>query len=131
VQTTPRLMRSRWFMPGFALGLATLVLVAFWLGGNPRDGWISFAVIAGVGLVFLLGRRSDTLAGLGGPGRDERWAQIDVYATAVAGVALILALIAFWLWELSHGRSGEEYGRIMAIGGFSYVVAVLYLRFRT
>lgn len=107
------------------------MLLAFWLGGNPRDGWISFAIIAGVGLVFLLGRRSDTLAGLGGPGRDERWAQIDVYATAFAGIAVILALIGFWLWELAHGRDGSEYARIGAIGGVAYVLAVAYLRFRS
>jgi hypothetical protein len=130
VQDTPRFMRSLWFVPLFAAGLGGLVLLAFWLGGNPTDGWIAFGILTGVGFLFLLGRRSETLAGLGGPGRDERWAQIDLVATAVAGFAVILALIGFWLWELAHGRDGGEYTRIMAIGGISYVLAVAYLRFR-
>ena len=36
--------------------------------------------------MFLIGgARSETLAGLGGPGRDERWAVIDIRATAFSG----------------------------------------------
>jgi hypothetical protein len=38
-----------------------------------------------LGALFLFGSRSETLQGLGGPGGDERWLKIDVYATAASG----------------------------------------------
>ena len=39
--------------------------------------------------VLLRRRRSETLSGLGGPGRDERWAMIDLRATRSPGIVLI------------------------------------------
>ncbi|HEY7197266.1 MAG TPA: hypothetical protein VH306_08765 [Gaiellaceae bacterium] len=124
-------MRSRWFMPLFSTSLGGLVLLASWLGGNPGLGWFGFGILAGLGLVFLLGRRSETISGLGGPGRDERWAAIDIHATALTGLVIILALTGFWLWELAHGREGNEYARVMAIGGIAYIVSVAFLRWRS
>ena len=43
-------------------------------------------VMVAFGSVFLFGSRSETLRRLGGPGRDERWAMIDLSAAAVAYV---------------------------------------------
>ncbi len=37
-----------------------------------------------VGLIFLLGGRSETIRGLRGNGRDERFAMLDLKATAVS-----------------------------------------------
>ena len=34
-------MRSKWFMPLFCLGLGGVVLAASWLGGHPGTGVIS------------------------------------------------------------------------------------------
>ena len=66
--------RSRWWMPVFCLALGGLLFGAFAIGGEPGEGLAALAVMAVVGLVFLLGStRSETIAGLGGPGRDERW----------------------------------------------------------
>jgi hypothetical protein len=72
------LWRSRWWMPGFCLCLGLVMPAAVWIGGNPAEGAISLGVMATVGALFLFGGRSETLRGLGGPGRDERWASIDV-----------------------------------------------------
>ena len=81
-----RLYRTRWFMPAFSLFLGALMFVAFWVGGNPADGAFAAGVMAFVAALFYFGgRRSETLAGLGGPARDERWERIDVHATALAG----------------------------------------------
>src|SRR3954465_3250034 len=87
-----RLYRTRWFMPAFCALLAALIFTAFAIGGDatggdaPR-GAISASVLLLVGAVFYFGgRRSETLAGLGGPGRDERWERIDVHATALTGL---------------------------------------------
>src|SRR3954454_10317167 len=100
-----RLYRTRWFMPAFCVLLAALVFTAFAIGGNAGDGAVSAGVLVLLGAVFLSGpRRSETLAGLGGPGRDERWAQIDVHATVLAGVALLLVLIGAWRLEVGPGH---------------------------
>jgi len=127
-----RLYRTRWFMPAFCVLLAALIFAAFAIGGNTGDGALSAAVLLGLGAVCFFGaRHSETLAGLGGPGRDERWAQIDVQATALAGVVLVLVLIGAWLVEIAKGHDGNPYGLLGAVGGLAYIAAVLFLRWRS
>jgi hypothetical protein len=80
--------------------------------------------------IFLGSRRSETLAGLGGPGRDERWAMIDLRATAFAGTVLICVLIGCWLWSIGNGRDGSPYGQLMAVTGVAYIAGVALGRIR-
>ena len=122
--------RSRWWMPAFCLVLGAAVLAAMWMGGNRTGGLESFALFALLAGVFAF-TRSDTLRGLGGPGRDERWALIDLRATALTGFAVIAVLIGAWLWELAHGDDGSPYGQVMAVGGVAYIAAVALLRRRS
>jgi hypothetical protein len=127
----PSLFRSRWWMPGFCLFMGALIFVAFAIGGDTTSGAASFGVMALVGAVFLFGRRSELLQGLGGPGRDERWAMIDIHATALSGLVLILAVIGGWLYEIANGRSGNPFGWLAAVAGVSYILAVAFLRWRS
>ena len=123
--------RSRWWMPLFSLALGAVVFAAFAIGGNGGDGAKAFGVLAVVALVFVVaGSRSETLSGLGGPGRDERWAAIDLRASAFAGMAVVLATLGAWLYELADGRDGSPYGQLAAVGGLAYIVAVAVLRWR-
>ena len=122
--------RSRWWMPAFCLFLGLLVLAASWIGDNRDEGLFGLGIMTLLGLVFLLGGRSETLAGLGGPRRDERWQSIDVRATAFVGFALLLVLIGAWLYELAQGDEGEPYTQLLAVGGLSYIAAVAFLRWR-
>jgi hypothetical protein len=115
----------------FALTLGAIVFVAFVLGDNAADGAKAAAVFVVVAAVFAFWTRSDTLQGLGGPGRDERWAMIDLRASALAGLVTVVVVIASWLWEIAHGRDGSPYGQIAAVGGIAYVVAVALLRWRS
>src|SRR3954447_23101258 len=127
-----RLTRNRWFTPAVCVLLAALMFGAFAIGGNPGDGATSAAVLVLAGAVFYFGaRRSETLAGLGGPGRDERWQHIDVHATALTGVVLVCVIIGAWLVAIAQGHDGSPYGQLGAIGGLTYVVAVLFLRRRS
>ena len=120
--------RSRWWMPAFSLFLGALVLAAMWIGG-ARDGALkSFAIFVVLAALFALGGRSDTLRGLGGPGRDERWAMVDLRASALAGLVVIVVLGGAWLGELAHGDDGSPYSQIMAVGGVSYILAIAFLR---
>jgi hypothetical protein len=122
--------RSRWWMPAFSLALAVIVFVAFVIGGNAGDGAMAAGVLVVLAAVFAFGTRSETLQGLGGPARDERWAMIDLRATALAGLVTILAIIGAWLWEIAHGRDGSPYGQLAAVAGIAYIVAVAVLRRR-
>jgi multisubunit Na+/H+ antiporter MnhB subunit len=97
-----QITRSRWFLPLFAVVLGLLVFVAQWVGGDPDGGLVSFAIVAGFGLLVLLGGRSETIRGLRGDGRDERFRKIDIHATAIAGVAVITAIIIASIVELAR-----------------------------
>ena len=123
--------RSRWWLPGFSLSLGLIMLAAFWIGDNPGDGLMALGVMAAVGALFLFGRRSETLQGLGGPGRDERWAMIDLHATALTGLVLIAVIIGAWLVEIARGDDGSPYAALGAVGGVAYIVIVAVLRRRS
>jgi hypothetical protein len=122
--------RSKWFLPSFSLVLGLVILLVSWLGGHPGAGAISLAILVAFGLFVLVAGRSETIRGLRGDGRDERFAQIDLQATAVAGLALIVALIVAWLVAIARGQSGSPYDWLLAIGGLAYALAVAWFRWR-
>ena len=127
-----RWWRSRWWAPLYSLGLGAIVFAAFAIGGNPADGARAFALFVIVALVFWFGSsRSETLGGLGGTGRDERWAAIDLRASAFGGFVVLLVTIGAWLYELADGRDGNPYGQLLAVGGLAYIAAIVYLRARS
>jgi hypothetical protein len=106
------------------------MLAASWLGGAPGSGVVSLALMAGFGLFLLLAaRRSETVRGLTFA-RDERFAQIDMRATAVAGLAVITALIVAWLVAVAQGKTGNPYGWLLAVAGLAYIGAVAVFRWR-
>ena len=123
--------RSRWWTPAVALLLGGLILAATAAGGNGTDGLKAFAVMAVVAGAFAFGGRSETMRGLGGPGRDERWAMIDQRATSFAGTVVVTVLIGAWLWELAEGDDGGAYAQILVVGAIAYVLAIAFLRWRT
>ena len=125
-----RIARSKWFLPLFALVLGLVVFVAQWIGGDPGSGLVSFAILAGFGLLVLLGGRSETVRGLRGDGRDERFRRIDIHATAFAGLAVISAIIVAFLVEVARGHSGSPYSWLGAIAGIAYLAAVVVFRVR-
>ncbi len=123
--------RSRCWMPLFSLTLGGAVLGAFAIGGDTKGGLASFSVFVAMAALFLFGGRSETLRGLGGRDRDERWATIDLRASSFAGLVVITALIGTWLWEIANGDDGSPYGQFGAIAGIAYLAAVAYQRWRS
>src|SRR5687768_11756680 len=108
------------------------MFAAFAIGGDAGEGVQAFAVMAAVAALFAFGAsRSETLGGLGGPGRDERWAMIDLRATAVAGFVLITVVIGAWLYEIANGDDGSPYTQLGAIAGIAYILAVAVGRARS
>jgi len=125
------LHKTKWFLPLFSVALGLLFFAALWAGGERRAAVESLAILSGLGLVFLLGGRSDLIRGLRGDGRDEYWQRIDVRATALAGNVLIVGIIGMCAWEWGHGRDGSPYAQLGAIAGLAYVAAIGFLRWRS
>jgi hypothetical protein len=123
-----QITRSKWFVPLFCVFLGLVVFVASWIGGHPAAGLFSLGLMTAFGLVILLAGRSETIRGLRGDGRDERFAQIDQRATAAAGLAVIIALIVAWLVRIAGGDSGSPYDWLLAIAGLTYLLSVVLLR---
>jgi hypothetical protein len=90
----------------------------------------SLLVMVGVAAVILFGGRSETIRGLRGDGKDERFRQIDLAATAIAGSVVITAIIGAFVVEVARGEDGSPYAQLGAIGGVAYLVAVVVLRVR-
>ena len=125
-----QITKSKWFLPLFAVALGLIVFIAQWIGGNPGSGLVSFAILAGAGVLVLLGGRSETIRGLRGDGLDERFRMIDIHATALAGLAVITAIIVAFLVELARGHNGNPYSWLGAIGGVTYIAAIIIFRIR-
>jgi hypothetical protein len=123
-------LRSRWSLPVFSTTLGVACFTAFWVGDERGSAWFALALMTAVGVAFLLGGRFDMVRGLRGDGRDEYWARIDVHATALAGHAVIAAIIVMCLWEWGHGRDGSPFVQLGALAGVAYLVALAALRLR-
>lgn len=121
---------SRWLLPLFSLGLGIVVFVVSWVGGQFGAGLVSLAILAAFGLlILLLTGRNETVRGLT-VGRDERFAQIDQRATAVAGLVVLVTLIVAWLVATARGQNGHPYDWLLAISGLSYLLAIAFFRWR-
>jgi hypothetical protein len=126
----PDLTRSRWTLPAFSVFLGLVLLGGAAIGHQAGLGVYMFGVMAVFGLAVLLGGKSETVRGLRGDGRDERFQMLDLKATAHAGLAVITAVIAGFVWEIAHGRTGEPYMWLGAIAGLVYLGSVIYQRSR-
>ncbi len=126
-----RMTRSKWFLPLFSVALGLAFFAAQWIGGDAGSGLVSLGIMAAFGALILLGgSRSETIRGLRGDGRDERFKQIDVHATALAGTAVITAILVAFGVEVARGNDGSPYSWLGAIAGVAYLVAVVVLRAR-
>jgi presenilin-like A22 family membrane protease len=82
------------------------------------------------GALVLFGGRSETIRGLRGDGRDERFKMIDIHATAISGLAVIVAIIIAFVIELARGHDGSPFTWLGAIAGLAYLAAIVVFRAR-
>jgi NADH:ubiquinone oxidoreductase subunit 6 (subunit J) len=123
--------RSKWVLPVSIVALGIAMFAAEWIGGHPEAGIYAGAVIVAWGFfIMLAGVRSETMRALRGDGGDERFRMINAHATAFSGFVLIVALIVLWMIEVARGHDGNPYGALSALGGISYLVALLFMRWR-
>ncbi len=105
-------------------------LVAGVMGDDLSFGMVGLALMLAVGLVFVVASRvSETAAGLRDR-TDERINQIDRSASLVAGMTVLLAVLAMFVVEIARGRDGSPYHQLGALGGVTYLIALVWLRFR-
>jgi len=122
--------RSRWLTPVICVAAGIVMFAVSWLGGQFAGGLISFAILAAFGLVILLlTSRSETVRGLT-VGRDERFAQLDLRATALAGLVVLLATVVAWLVAVAHRQNGHPYDWLVATFGLAYLLAFALFRWR-
>jgi hypothetical protein len=100
---------NKWFLPGFSVFLGLLCLAAFWAGGNPDDGVFALGLMTAIGVLVLVGGRSEMIRGL-------------------RGLAVIIGMC---LWEWGHGRDGSPYTALGAIAGVAYLVGLAISRLRS
>jgi hypothetical protein len=122
---------NKWVLPAFSVALGVGMWVAFIAGGHPGQGVFSFAVMVVIGAIFFFGGRSETIRGMRGDGRDERWAMIDLRATAFAGLVLITVLIGAFIVKVAQGEDPAPYSGLGAIAGVAYLGAFLVGRWRS
>jgi hypothetical protein len=64
------------------------------------------------------------------PLRDERINKIDLEATTISGMALMLTVIVAFIVEIAQGKDGLPYSMLGAVAGVAYIAALVVLRFR-
>jgi hypothetical protein len=126
-----RIFTTRWFLPAFTVVLGLGLGGAQWIGGDRQTGLTSIACFIVIAALLFFGGRSETIRMIRGDGRDERWARIDLAATALSGLVVITAIIGACGWEWAHGRDGSPFVQLGAIAGLAYIVALLVLRARS
>ena len=128
--TTTKTSRLFWVTPATGVAIGLVYLIAFSIGGQPGNGLIGLGImVAFSAAIVLLARRSETVRGILDH-RDERLAGIDLRATAVTAVVMIVAVLAGFVVEVARGQDGMPFALIGAVGGVAYLGAVGYFRVR-
>jgi drug/metabolite transporter (DMT)-like permease len=114
----------------FSVALGLVVFGAQWIGGDPGSGLVSLGIMSAFGALVLFGGRSETIRGLRGDGRDERFRAIDMRATAISGLAVLTAIIIAFVIEVARGHDGSPFAWLGAIAGLAYLAAIVVFRAR-
>ena len=133
-QSVPDQRRKRpaafWLTPATSVVLGLAMGAAAW--ADDQRGYAVFAVLLMTGIAVALviaARRSETVGGLLDR-RDERIASLDRDASLFAGMLVILAVIAAFIYELGTGGDTRPYAWLGALAGVGYVAALIVLRLR-
>jgi hypothetical protein len=122
--------RTRWTIPLTALAIGLAYLVAGLVGDDTFFGVFGLLIMVTAGAAFLvLSHFSETVAGLMDR-RDERINALDRDATLIAGSTVLAAVLVGLVVEIARGHDGMPYAALGAIGGVSYLLALIVLRLR-
>ena len=123
--------KSWWLLPLIYVALGVVILVAQAISGDTRSGVVWFSVMAGVAALYALGGRYEVIRQARGDFEDERDASINRKAMAATGTTLVIVLTGCIVFELARGNNPAPYSTLMAIGGVTYIAALLIQRYRS
>jgi uncharacterized membrane protein YoaK (UPF0700 family) len=98
-----------------------LAVLAFAAGSIDVLSWLA---VGKVFSAFMTGNVVFLAAGL-----FTHHSELSVHA-ALAGLAVLIAVIIVFMIELARGHSGSPYAWLGAIGGLTYLVAIVVVRIR-
>ncbi len=129
-ETSQRRRQVRLLVPAVGVLGGVGYLVAGIVGDRIGFGIFGLVLMLVVAAVFVLaGRYSETFAALADR-RDERINSLDTRASTFAGGLVLLAVIVMFMVSIARGDDGSPYYQLGALGGISYLVAMVWLRFR-
>ncbi len=127
MQTQQQMSLPVWVAPVLIGVVAVVTFVAFWIGGQPGPGGVWAGITLGLGLVVVLGSRSDTMRILGGADDDERTRGLEHRATSAMGMVLVATLAVLFLASGIRGDSGLVYGLLLLVAETTRLAALAIL----
>jgi hypothetical protein len=121
--------RSRWLVPLAPAALGAVVLLAAVMAGRILTGVLWFAVISAIGALSPIAARLQAARRGRCHDQDEREAIINARAMSIAGTVLVIVITGCAAFTLARGESTSPYTALLAVGGISYAVGLLPLRY--
>lgn len=119
--------RSRWLVPLVPAALGGVILIAAATTGHILSGSLSFAAFAALGALTAIAGRFEAARQGRGHIDDER-DDHNARAMSIVGTVLVIAITGCTAFTLARGQSTSPYTALLAVGGFSYVIAFVALR---
>lgn len=121
---------SKWATPALSIGIGIAYLIGATIGGDVMLGLAMFGVMIVFAAVLLLGERNDVIQVLRGQPADERYKSFENRATVIAGNITAVFVIAMFVYELARSGDIAPYATVAAVFGGSFIVALIWLRYR-
>ena len=120
-----------WLLPLIYLVLGLVILIAQAADDDTRSGVGWFLVMAAVAAIYAFGGRFGIIRQARGDFEDERDASIQQRAMAMTGLSFVVILTGCIVYELARGHNPTPYSMLMAVGGATYAISLLILRYRS
>jgi uncharacterized membrane protein len=122
----------RWLVPAVCLLAAGGYLAVFLSAGKVGLAIACAAImLAYGGILVIFSRRSEVAAILRDDGSDERRAAINLRASALTLQVLVVFAITMLFAQLARGHDPGDWGTICAIGGGTYIAAIIFFARRS
>jgi len=121
--------RSRWLIPLLPAALGAVILVVALMTRHVLSGMVWFAVLSAIGALSAVAARFEAARRGRRHDEDERAAVINTRAMSIVGTVLVIAITGCAAFTLARGESTSPYTALLAVGGISYAVALLALRY--
>jgi hypothetical protein len=127
----PRRRATAWAVIGLVMGMLLIGLVV--KQGAPLTraaGGVAIMVLV-IGVVWIFQLRSDTASALAGKPVDERWNLINERASAFAAMVGIFAAVGGFAVAEAQGLDNWQFAVMALLLCGSYLVGVLWYRWRS